>query len=85
MSLLISFLSGLYKEHKWQTLYHYKGGLFNWVQDYEDAFTEFVILGQTTWNDDDTTKRRLVPNAQNIGMVDIFRNRQFSKVPNNKI
>ena len=25
---------------------HYKGGLFKWVQDYEDAFTELVLLGQ---------------------------------------
>jgi hypothetical protein len=44
--------------------------LFKWVQDYEDAFTELVILGQATWNDDDIKKRRLVQNAQNIGMVD---------------
>jgi hypothetical protein len=50
--------------------WHYKGGLFKWVQDYEDAFTELVILGQATWNDDDIKKRCLVQNAQNIGMVD---------------
>jgi hypothetical protein len=50
---------------------HYKGGLFTWEQDYEAAFTELVILGQATWNDDDVKKRRLVQNAQNIGMVDI--------------
>ena len=49
---------------------HYKGGLFKWVQDYEDAFTELVILGQATWNEDDIKKRCLVQNAQNIGMVD---------------
>jgi hypothetical protein len=36
---------------------HYKGGLFKWVQDYEDALTEVVLLGQTTWNDDDIKKR----------------------------
>jgi hypothetical protein len=28
---------------------HYKGGLFKWVQDYEDAFTELIIVGQATW------------------------------------
>jgi hypothetical protein len=28
------------------------------------------LLGQTTWNNDDIKKRRLVQNAQNIGMVD---------------
>ena len=44
--------------------------MFKWVQDYEDAFTELAILGQATWNDDDVKKRRLVQNAQNIGMVD---------------
>jgi adenylosuccinate synthase len=44
--------------------------LFKWVQDYEDAFTELVLLGQTTWNNDDIKKRRLVQNAQNIGTVD---------------
>jgi hypothetical protein len=49
---------------------HYKGELFKWVQDNEDAFTELVLLGQTTWNNDDIKKRRLVQNAQNIGMVD---------------
>jgi hypothetical protein len=37
---------------------------------YEDAFTELILLGQKTWNDDDIRKRRLVQNAQNIGMVD---------------
>jgi hypothetical protein len=29
---------------------HYKGGLFKWVPGYEDAFTELVLLDQTTWN-----------------------------------
>jgi hypothetical protein len=24
---------------------HYKGGLFNWIQDYEDAFTEYLEKG----------------------------------------
>jgi hypothetical protein len=49
---------------------HYKGGLLKWVQDYEDAFTELVIFGQATCNYDNIKKRRLVQNAQNIGMVD---------------
>jgi hypothetical protein len=44
--------------------------LIKWVQDYEDAFTELVILGQVTWNDDNIKKRCLVQNAQNIGIVD---------------
>jgi hypothetical protein len=49
---------------------HYKEALLKWVQDYEDAFTELVLLGQTTCNNNDIKKRRLVQNAQNIGMVD---------------
>jgi hypothetical protein len=44
--------------------------MLKWIQDYEDAFTELVILGQTTWKNDDIKKRRLVQNAQHIGMVD---------------
>jgi hypothetical protein len=31
---------------------------------------KLAILGQATWNDDDIKKRRLVQNAQHIGMVD---------------
>jgi hypothetical protein len=33
-------------------------------------FTELVLLGQKTWNDDEIKKRRFVQNAQNIGLVD---------------
>jgi hypothetical protein len=39
------------------------------LQHYEDAFTELVLIGQKTW-DNDSKKLRFVPNAQNIGMVD---------------
>jgi hypothetical protein len=46
-----------------------KGGCKG-IQDYEDAFTELALLGQTTWNNDDIKKRCLVQNAQIIGMVD---------------
>jgi hypothetical protein len=54
------------------TVFHrnYRGVLVNWTQDYEDAFTELSLLGQKTWNDDDIRKRRLIQNAQNIGLVD---------------
>jgi hypothetical protein len=41
-----------------------------WVQDYKDAFTRLVRLGQATWNDDNIKKRCLVQNAYNTGMVD---------------
>jgi hypothetical protein len=55
------------------TVFHrnYRGGLVKWIQDYEDAFTELALLGQKTWNDDDIKKRRIVQNAQNIGLVNI--------------
>ena len=54
------------------TVFHrdYKGRLTKWIQDYEDALTEIVILGQKAWDDDDIKKRRLIQNAQNIGLVD---------------
>jgi hypothetical protein len=49
---------------------HYRGGLFKWIQDYEDAFTELLLLGEKVWDDDGSKKHRFVQNAQNIGMVD---------------
>jgi hypothetical protein len=49
---------------------HYRGGLLKWIQDYEDAFTELVLLGKKIWDDDDSKKRRFVQNAQNMCMVD---------------
>jgi hypothetical protein len=48
----------------------YKGRLVKWIQDYEDAFSELVLLGQKTWNDDEIKKRRFVQNAQNDGLAD---------------
>ena len=49
---------------------HYRGGLIKWIQDYEDAYKELILLGQKTWNDDDVVKKRqFVQNAQNIGLV----------------
>jgi hypothetical protein len=43
------------------TIFHrnYKGGLLKWIQDYEDAFRELVLLGQKTLSDDDIKKHRL--------------------------
>jgi hypothetical protein len=46
------------------------GGLVEWIQDYDDAFTELALLGQKTWSDDEIKKRRFVHNMQNIGLVD---------------
>jgi hypothetical protein len=35
------------------TVFHrnYKAGLIKWIQDYEDTFTELVLLVQMTWNE----------------------------------
>jgi ribosomal protein L21E len=35
------------------TVFHrnYRGELVKWIQDYDDAFTELVSLGQKTWKD----------------------------------
>jgi hypothetical protein len=49
---------------------NYMEGFVKWIQDYEDAFTELVLLGQKTWNDDEIKKCCFVQNAQNIGLVD---------------
>jgi hypothetical protein len=62
------------------TVFHriYKARLVKWIQDYEDAFTERALLGQKTWNDDEIKKRRIVQNAQNIGLVDTVFEELFS-------
>jgi hypothetical protein len=49
---------------------NYRGGLFKWIQDYENAFTELVLLGEKIWDNDGSKKGRFVQNSQNIGMVD---------------
>jgi hypothetical protein len=38
------------------TVFHrnYRGGLVKWIQVYEDAFKELALLGQNTWNDDES-------------------------------
>jgi hypothetical protein len=40
------------------TVFHrnYRGGLVEWIQYYEDASTELVLLGQKNWSDDQITK-----------------------------
>jgi hypothetical protein len=59
---------------------YHKGGLVEWIQDYEDAFTELALLGQKTWNDDDIKNPRFAQNAQNIGLVDTV----FEEIDNDK-
>jgi hypothetical protein len=66
---------------------HYRGGMFKWIQDYEDALTEPFLLGEKVWDDDGSKKRRFVQNAQNIGMVDtvleeLVRNKSFIETCN---
>jgi hypothetical protein len=56
--------------------------MFKWIQDYEDAFTEIVSLGEKVWDDDCSKKCLFFPNCQNIGMVntvfeELVRNNSF--------
>ena len=46
----------------------YKGGLLQWIQDYENAFAELVSLSETAWKKDDSKKRRILQNAENTGL-----------------
>jgi hypothetical protein len=41
-----------------------------WIQDFGGAFTELILIGQKTWNDDEIKKRLYEQKAQNIGLVD---------------
>jgi hypothetical protein len=49
---------------------NHRGGLVEWIQDYEDALKELSLLGQKTFNDDKIKNRRFIHNAQNTGLVD---------------
>jgi hypothetical protein len=55
-----------------KTVFHcnYRGGFVEWIQEYEDVFTEPVLHGQNNWNDDENKKHHFVQNTQNIGLVD---------------
>jgi hypothetical protein len=66
---------------------HYMEGLFKWIQNYEDAFTELSLLGDKVWDDDGSKKRRFFQNTQNIGMLDtvfkeLVRNKSFIETCN---
>jgi hypothetical protein len=45
---------------------HYRGGLFKYIQDYEDAFTELVLIGESIWDDDGSKIRRFFQNDQRL-------------------
>jgi hypothetical protein len=71
------------------TFYHiyYRGRLLKWIQDYEDAFIELVLLREKVGDDDGSMKRRFVQNTQNIGMLDkvfeeLIRNKSFIETCN---
>jgi hypothetical protein len=53
------------------TVFHRNYGriLVQWIQDYEDAFTELILI-EKTWNDDEIKKRQLVKNAKSVGLDD---------------
>ena len=73
------------------TVFHnkYKGGLAQWISDYENAFAELIELhtedgSRSTWEDDGPKKRRLFQNAQNTGvpptiMEEIAKDKDFSE------
>jgi hypothetical protein len=48
------------------TVFHrdYRGGLVEYIQDYEDAFTELALLGQKTWNNHEIKKRRFLQSTE---------------------
>ena len=46
----------------------YKGGLLQWIQDYENAFAELVSLSKTAWKKDNSKKRCILQNAKNTGL-----------------
>ncbi len=60
---------------------HYPGGLFKWIQNYENAFTELVLLGVEAWKNDAEKKRRMIANACSIGIQPIILN-QMTKSQN---
>jgi hypothetical protein len=51
---------------------NYRGVLVKFIQGYENAFIELVLIGQKTWDDDEIKKRRFVQDARNIGLVHTF-------------
>jgi hypothetical protein len=66
---------------------HYRSGLFKWIQDYEDTFTELVLIREKIWDDYGSKKRSFVQNAQNISMLDtvpeeLVRNKSFIETCN---
>ena len=42
----------------------YKGGLLQWVQDYENAFVKLIYLGEEAWAKDSSMKHCLLKNAE---------------------
>ena len=47
---------------------YYLGGLLQWVQDYENAFSELVVLGEHQWSIDSSKKRRMLQNSEESGL-----------------
>ena len=47
---------------------HYKGGLRQFIIDYENAFMELIILGESAWNNDEPKVRRLIQNLSGAGL-----------------
>ena len=56
----------------------YKGGLLQWITDYENAFAELAELGCANWNDE-ARKRRILKNVSEENGLDKFVFKELTK------
>ena len=56
----------------------YKGGLLQWITDYENAFAELAELGCANW-DDESRKRRILKNVSEENGLDKFVFKELTK------
>ena len=57
----------------------YKGGLEAWVRDYENAFAEMELLGETSYSQDVTKKRKIIQNCVSRDSKDAMMLRELCK------
>ena len=65
----------------------YRGGLLQWIQDYENAFAELITLKERQWKFDPPKKRRILQNSVDSGLdptllQQITKEHTFSEVCN---
>jgi len=59
----------------------YKGGLLQFIQDYENAFAELDILGNKSWLEDNERKRRIL---SNVTYLNEFNNTMYREIAKGK-